>query len=93
MGAYNEVIVDGPRPENIQFKYGRCWQYQYKIGDKISWDVVSRPQEARGKVTVGGIAQRDGEYRYYAIEIENDVIKAVHKISEQDFQALERGSS
>jgi hypothetical protein len=35
MGAFNLLIIDGPEPDRVQFKYARCWQLEYRLGDTV----------------------------------------------------------
>jgi hypothetical protein len=93
MSAFNEVLLGGEPFLRVQFKHGRCWQYEYLVGDRISWDGMERPESASGVVVVGGIAtdfSPSPTYRYFEIVFEDDVIKSAVPISEERFESLKR---
>ena len=92
MGAFNELIIEGPEPGRVQFKYATCWQLEYRLGDRISWDGIARAETADGIVIIPGIGCRreDDEFRYYAIELDRDVIRSVTAISERAWEDLSR---
>jgi len=92
VSAYNEIVLSADPELRVQFKYGRCWQYEYRVGDRISWDSLERPAGASGVVRIGGIAEVSGAatYRYFEITLNDDVIHSVIPISEERFEELEK---
>jgi hypothetical protein len=90
MGLFNELIIDTDPPRVIQFKYGMRWQDRYRIGDRIGWDHLVKPDQASGRVVIAGIGPResDGSFKYYAISIVDDVIESTTEISEADYESL-----
>ena len=66
MGAFNTVksVARCPFFKNeqewiIQFKYGDCWQYEYRIGDKLRWGGNQNGRNVGGNVRTDGIAERE----------------------------------
>jgi len=66
MGAFNTVKSEASCPFcgnkqewTIQFKYGNCWQYKYRIGDKIRWGGNKKGSNVVGNVRTGGIAEEN----------------------------------
>lgn len=93
MGVFNELLLSGNLVQRVQFKHARCWQYEYKIGDKISWDGIERPIEADGTVLIPGVAidgAVQGGVVYYQITIEGDVITSAIAIPKSEFDELGR---
>jgi hypothetical protein len=93
MGAFNELLlersVDGSIVD-IQFKYGLRWQLQYRIGDKIDWGKLRRPKTADQKIRISGIGEdASGRARYFAIEIDNDIIRGAWEVSEEEWTRLD----
>ena len=64
MSAFNTVTSNLSCPycgENqewsIQYKYGDCWQFNYVVGDIISWGGNDNGKNVGGKVRTDGIAE------------------------------------
>ena len=62
MGAFNTLTTETICPVcnhkvifDIQFKYGNTWQYQYKLGQKITWGGNDIGVPNKKKVLVEGI--------------------------------------
>ena len=67
--------------QTVQFKYGRVWQLQYGIGDKIIWgrNSIGTPE---GKFVVDGAGEKacstcGCQTEDYYVTIENSVIKHI----------------
>lgn len=95
MGTFNEIIIDGNQIKRIQYKYGLCWQLEYRIGDTVKWENIERPNFADGGIVIPGISSRlergGGEvYSFYAITIVNDRILSVKEVSEKEYGQIER---
>ena len=66
MGAFNTIKSEvncpfcGHRQSwTVQFKYGNCWQFEYKIGDKLRWGGNKKGSNVGGKVRTEGIAEEE----------------------------------
>src|SRR5262245_6903344 len=66
MGAFNTVRCESTCPFcmnkqvwTIQFKYGNCWQYEYRIGDKLRWGGNKKGSNVGGKVSTEGVAEEN----------------------------------
>ena len=64
MGAFNTVkseancpFCGNRQPWTVQFKYGNCWQFEYRIGDKLRWGGNKRGSNVGGEVRTEGIAE------------------------------------
>jgi hypothetical protein len=64
MGAFNTVKAEATCPYcsntqlwTVQFKYGNCWQFEYRIGKKIRWGGNKKGQNVGGNVRTPGIAE------------------------------------
>jgi len=92
MGIYNELILMDNPQKRIQFKYGFCRLLEYRIGDVVIWKNIIKPEFAKGKVIVSGIADglNLGDYSYFAIEIVDDKIVSAKEISEEEWKELEK---
>lgn len=90
MGTFNELLL--PEIGRVQFKHGMRWQYEYKIGDTISWAPLARPDWAAFCVKVPGIAGgelKDEPYRFFEIEVKDDIIIGAQEISASEYERLE----
>jgi hypothetical protein len=63
MGAFNTVEIRGTCPcckkevnLEVQFKYGDTYQYDYKLGDVITWGGNDIGKPGRSRVVVDGAA-------------------------------------
>lgn len=68
MGAFNTISVTAECPFckhsqdwTVQFKYGDCWQYSYRIGDKLRWGGNDKGENVGGKVRTDGISSEPCE--------------------------------
>jgi len=81
LGAFNTLHLEAPCPNcrrvvalAVQFKYGDCWQHEYKLGDTLRWggNDVGRPGASR--VVVSGASEScplcgsDGEFYVFVFE-------------------------
>lgn len=64
MGAFNTVKSEASCPFcnnkqqwTIQFKYGNCRQYEYRLGDKLRWGGNKKGSNVGGNVRTSGIAE------------------------------------
>jgi hypothetical protein len=64
MGAFNTVTVQGacpfcghPAEWTVQFKYGNCWQFAYRIGDRLRWGGNKKGRNVGGRVRTDGIVE------------------------------------
>jgi len=64
MGAFNTVKAEGDCPFcgyhaewTVQFKYGNCWQFEYRIGQKIHWGGNKKGRNVGGSVRTDGIVE------------------------------------
>jgi hypothetical protein len=63
MGLFNILTVDAKCPwcgkessMEVQFKYGKLWQYKYKIGDPITWATERQAKSVKQRVSIPGVA-------------------------------------
>ena len=100
MSAYNTLTVNSKccncKKETeikIQFKFGDTWDYEYRLGDAITWGGNDVGKKDAKKVVVDGTAEECihcGSSVDYLIFVENDVIKSFEKNSGQfDFNHSE----
>jgi len=61
MGCFNIVRAQALCPFcgagqewTIQFKYGDCWQYEYRVGDRLRWGGNDKGQNVGGEVRTDG---------------------------------------
>lgn len=103
MPAFNRVLFSEhcdkcglTHAKVVQFRYGRVWQIDYKIGDQIEWgkNSVGNPT---GNVVVDGIAENivgpcgSGIENYYVF-IADSVIEDVRAADgKYDFSNIEEG--
>ncbi len=64
MSAFNTVktrascpFCDNSHEWTIQFKYGNCCQYEYRVGNKLRWGGNRKGQNVGGLVRTAGIAE------------------------------------
>lgn len=64
MSAFNTVTAEASCPYcshkqtwTVQFKYGNCWQFEYKIGNKLRWGGNKKGQNVGGNVRTEGITE------------------------------------
>ena len=68
MSAFNNVLTQSCCPFcnhnqkwSVQFKYGDCWQFDYKIGDVLRWGGNDYGENVGGNVRTEGIASESCE--------------------------------
>ena len=61
MGAFNRVAVDLCCPwcsaqvqVYVQFKFGDCWQFDYRLGDTLAWGGNDQGRPGLARVVVDG---------------------------------------
>lgn len=92
MGAFNELIVgEHGRAFHIQFKFGSCRQYLYKIGEHIVFDVGQLGQNER--YLIPGIAQIADAWQHFAISFYEGVIENYSRISEEEYDQLQKATA
>jgi hypothetical protein len=94
MGAYNKLITDcacpfcgHQQPWTIQFQYGDCWQYDYKLGDVLQWGGNEKGENVGGYVRTDGITEESCQACGYdgvaaAIYFRDNVIVQVELLQE-----------
>lgn len=66
----------------VQFKYGDLWSHVYRIGERI---IPS--EDDTGSISVPGLGgQSDG---YFKVTLEDWIIKAVEKVSMEEWNELD----
>ncbi len=94
MGAFNVLSATSPitgRVIRIQFKYGECWQHEYKLGDRIAFAPGTDLQQARVTL-VGGVTEppmTTKESEFYEIRFEYGFAASIRPISENEEARLE----
>jgi hypothetical protein len=65
MSAFNTIEAEASCPScgheqewTIQFKYGSCWQYEYRIGDRLRWGPNKKGSNVGGPVRVPGVTEQ-----------------------------------
>ncbi len=88
MGAFNTVRADVECPNcqfksefEIQFKFGDVWQFEYRVGDRLSWGGNDAGSPGHKKVLLlgmGGPCPNCGEnFQLFHILLEMDRIAEV----------------
>jgi hypothetical protein len=65
MGAFNRISAKLVCPSCgflvdvvVQFKYGRTWLIDYKLGDELQWGGLERGERGRRHVVVDGCVEK-----------------------------------
>ena len=107
MGAYN-ILNSEVKCSNcqntyqgkIQFKFGKRFQIQYKIGDKIEWGAYDKGKPGLTKVKIYGILENDlcpicnklNLNNEFDMVVEKDIIIGLHAMENIDiYNATEDG--
>ena len=89
MSAFNTVRLTQACPTGnhigefeVQFKYGDCWQYEYRLGDKLKWGGNDNGKPGHKRVVVDGVGYcskcgPEAEYPDYEVWLEHDQIVSV----------------
>ena len=98
MGAFNVLTVNcrcascgAEGEQRLQFKYGDTWQFEYRLGDALSWGGNDKGQLGARRVVVDAISDcgQCGAFADYEIFVENDVLTSFQLASGMyDFGAL-----
>lgn len=95
MGAFNTVTTESSCPFCgqakawvVQFKYGNCWQTDYRIGNTLKWGGNDVGENVGGKVRTSGIAEKGcnncgAEEVWAAVYLENNEIKTVQLLKQE----------
>src|SRR5262249_30183452 len=90
MGAFNTIKAESACPFcgktqvwTIQFKYGNCWQFEYKIGDKLRWGGNKKGRKVNGNIRTEGIAEGS------CINCSRNFINAAVYVSDNILQKVE----
>ncbi|WP_156398335.1 hypothetical protein [Caulobacter sp. Root1455] len=89
MSAYNELVLTGDdgREIDIQFKLGLCWQRRYKLNEEIEF--LEGQSGREGAFEVPGVSGGPGQWRFFALHVEDGRITAVRSIDETESDRLE----
>ena len=72
---------------SVQFKYGDCRQYEYRIGDKLRWGGNKKGSNVGGCVRTGGLTEErcrrcSRGYIEAAVYFSNNVIERVELLKQ-----------
>ncbi|MFO0988477.1 MAG: hypothetical protein U1F37_14080 [Alphaproteobacteria bacterium] len=104
MSAFNRLRAEIICPScadlvqiTAQFKYGRVWQYDYAIGDKLRWDGNNIGKPHWKHVVVDAVAETpcpkcgfDHEWNLYVHVENNHLAKLENATGEHDFVRQEK---
>ena len=73
--SLHNYFFDGKK--NISFEWGSLREDYYKLGDKLSWNWVVRPDICNNTVVVTAFDDSisDPDTGYYLITLENDIFR------------------
>ena len=92
MSLFNVIVVKTECPwcgksstMDVQFKYGKVWQYEYRVGDALVWPECSENASEKRTRKISGVAIPCRfcvkDFIDFEIVIENNIIKSVSPLA------------
>jgi hypothetical protein len=99
MSAFNTVWVTATCSncgesdrQDVQFKFGDCYQHEYAVGDRLDWGGNDRGKPGLGRVLVPGafMCRSCRSLTDFVVTVEHDVIITADPATEEDFACIDR---